>query len=182
MLMGWPRGWTSLETMDPIEFQKWLIGFGGRDGDREILQTMWKETGAEALRQATRGLSDIPEAQTLFLALCEYARQTDEAWLQLACPSSPEKQLRGMQIQREIASASHRPGQGEQPAREYTDALQVLSRFLAQYGPEAWQGDCWENAEPRTANNVSNRVDRLKALGNGQVPGVVREAWERLAS
>ena len=29
-------------------------------------------------------------------------------------------------------------------------------------------------------NGVANRVDRLKAIGNGQVPGVVRLAWETL--
>lgn len=38
-------------------------------------------------------------------------------------------------------------------------------------------------AEPglgRVANGVAYRVDRLKAIGNGQVPGVVREVWEIL--
>jgi len=32
----------------------------------------------------------------------------------------------------------------------------------------------------RVANGVANRVDRLKAIGNGQVPEVVRTAWELL--
>lgn len=32
----------------------------------------------------------------------------------------------------------------------------------------------------RVAHGVANRVDRLKALGNGQVPGVVAVAWEVL--
>jgi hypothetical protein len=27
---------------------------------------------------------------------------------------------------------------------------------------------------------VANRVDRLRAIGNGQVPAVVRLAWETL--
>jgi len=30
------------------------------------------------------------------------------------------------------------------------------------------------------AHGVANRVDRLKAIGNGQVPEVVRTAWEVL--
>lgn len=33
----------------------------------------------------------------------------------------------------------------------------------------------------RVANGVASRVDRLKAIGNGQVPRVVRTAWELLA-
>lgn len=43
-------------------------------------------------------------------------------------------------------------------------------------------GDGWL-AEPdvgRVANGVASRVDRLKALGNGQVSAVVRLAWEIL--
>jgi DNA (cytosine-5)-methyltransferase 1 len=34
----------------------------------------------------------------------------------------------------------------------------------------------------RVADGVAHRVDRLKALGNGQVPAVVRLAWETLAN
>lgn len=41
----------------------------------------------------------------------------------------------------------------------------------------------WWAVEPeldRVAHGVANRVDRIKALGNGQVPAVVRLAWEML--
>ena len=41
----------------------------------------------------------------------------------------------------------------------------------------------WWEVEPkvgRVADGVAARMDRLKALGNGQVPAVVREAWDRL--
>lgn len=38
-----------------------------------------------------------------------------------------------------------------------------------------------ESGMGRMANGVANRVDRLKALGNGQVSAVVRRAWECLA-
>lgn len=44
-------------------------------------------------------------------------------------------------------------------------------------------GSWWES-EPdvgRVAHGVAARVDRLKALGNGQVPAVVRLAWETLS-
>jgi DNA (cytosine-5)-methyltransferase 1 len=41
----------------------------------------------------------------------------------------------------------------------------------------------WWSAEPdvgRVAHGVANRVDRLRGLGNGQVPAVVALAWETL--
>jgi DNA (cytosine-5)-methyltransferase 1 len=41
----------------------------------------------------------------------------------------------------------------------------------------------WWETEPglgRVANGVANRVDRLKAIGNGQVPDVARKAWNIL--
>lgn len=41
-------------------------------------------------------------------------------------------------------------------------------------------GAAWWSTEPdvgRVANGVAHRVDRLKALGNGQVPAVVATAW-----
>jgi len=46
-------------------------------------------------------------------------------------------------------------------------------------------GRQWWATEPRlgrVAHGVAHRVDRLKAIGNGQVPAVVRLAWETLAS
>jgi DNA (cytosine-5)-methyltransferase 1 len=53
---------------------------------------------------------------------------------------------------------------------------------------EAWRqaqsrGLHWWNAEPRlerVANGVAARVDRLKAIGNGQVPACAALAWETL--
>lgn len=51
---------------------------------------------------------------------------------------------------------------------------------IAERGGSSWQ---WWTTEPdvgRVANGVASRVDRLRATGNGQVPGVVAEAWRRL--
>ena len=44
-------------------------------------------------------------------------------------------------------------------------------------------GTSWWNTEPnvgRVANGVAARVDRLKAIGNGQVPAVAAAAWSLL--
>lgn len=49
-----------------------------------------------------------------------------------------------------------------------------------------WTGNgSWWATEPdvgRVANGVAARVDRLKALGNGQVPQCAAEAWLRLSA
>jgi len=42
----------------------------------------------------------------------------------------------------------------------------------------------WWSAEPdvgRVVNGMAARTHRLKAIGNGQVPEVVRVAWETLS-
>ncbi|MCH7628822.1 MAG: DNA cytosine methyltransferase [Proteobacteria bacterium] len=54
-----------------------------------------------------------------------------------------------------------------------------------QRGRGAPSGCSWWDFEPamgRVAHGVAHRVDRLRALGNGQVPAVVRAAWEFLSS
>jgi DNA (cytosine-5)-methyltransferase 1 len=51
-------------------------------------------------------------------------------------------------------------------------------------GGEEYGGREWWATEPavgRVAHGVANRVDRLKALGNGQVPAVVKLFWDIIA-
>lgn len=51
---------------------------------------------------------------------------------------------------------------------------------------EWWQTDpadlSGEGQIPRTAGKLKNRVQRLQAIGNGQVPAVVKMAWEILTN
>lgn len=184
MLMGFPRGWTSIDPISTLEFNKWIMGFGvaneTKSRTKKILQGMWENFGKKALRKAIRGLSIIYEEKILFSELCKYEKNFNKAWLQLACPSSLEEKLRSVQLLQRITSASHRSKQGKQSDREYSDALQVLSQFLAQYGKAAWENNCWENAEPRTVVRLESRVDRIRAIGNGQVSCVAACAWNLL--
>jgi DNA (cytosine-5)-methyltransferase 1 len=64
------------------------------------------------------------------------------------------------------------------------------SEFKGLGNGSAHSGQTWWGSDPaddpksgvgRMVNGVANRVDRLKAIGNGQVPAVVRLAWETLA-
>jgi DNA (cytosine-5)-methyltransferase 1 len=58
--------------------------------------------------------------------------------------------------------------------------VQALSRLLAHHGQTYWQDGRWEDATPRVANGVAAGMDRLKAIGNGQVPRVAATAWRLL--
>jgi len=53
---------------------------------------------------------------------------------------------------------------------------------IRRQGPEGLRPDWW-TTEPRlgrVADGVADRVDRLRAIGNGQVPAVAALAWEAL--
>jgi DNA (cytosine-5)-methyltransferase 1 len=77
-----------------------------------------------------------------------------------------------------VAHAERERGRGRHDQRE--DAIHVDPRG------EAGRAGCyggWWAVEPelgRVADGVAHRVDRLGAIGNGQVPAVVRAAWETL--
>ena len=98
----------------------------------------------------------------------------------MACAEALEEEVRGMRICEGTTSAPHRPGQDQQRAGEHPDAMQALSRLLAHHGKTYWQDGRWEDATPRVDHGVAARVDRLKAIGNGQVPQCAAEAWRRL--
>ena len=86
--------------------------------------------------------------------------------------------------------ASHGPedsyiadGDGEGGgARDVADASEQSNGRCRQSREDARRVSWWA-VEPRlgrVAHGVANRLDRLRALGNGQVPAVVAEAWWRL--
>lgn len=70
------------------------------------------------------------------------------------------------------ANTGRRIGTSETQERE-SDANATEGREVAS----------WWKSEPnvgRVANGVASRLDRLKGLGNGQVPAVVKLAWDTL--
>jgi len=67
---------------------------------------------------------------------------------------------------------------------EEAKACRVLQGFLLQEGKknnsELWSIDQLSSFQ-RMAHGVAHRVDRLKAIGNGQVPAVAALAWQILS-
>lgn len=74
-------------------------------------------------------------------------------------------------------------GAGHVADSDEAGCSQQWSAFADGAEHEAAECGGWWLAEPalgRVAHGVAHRVDRLAALGNGQVPAVVRLAWEIL--
>ncbi len=66
--------------------------------------------------------------------------------------------------------------------REYSLEIHAKSETARSHGR---RGEEWWAVEPRlgrVADGVAHRVDRLRAIGNGQVPDVAAEAWDRLSA
>ena len=101
----------------------------------------------------------------------------DARWgvLSAAAVGAPHKRDR-MWIVAQLADADR---QGElQPVGSQQDKRRRACNRSQEDGATLW----WQ-AEPdvgRVANGVASRLDRLKALGNGQVPAVVKLAWDTL--
>ena len=154
--------------------------YGQEERTREALRVLRIGHAAEEISGALGRSVGIHEAALLLAELCEYSDRPDQARVFMACAETLETEVRGVRIHEGTSGSSHQPGHSRQQAGEYPNAMQALSRLLAHYGQEAWKNGSWENATPRVMNGVADRVDRLRALGNGQVPRCVAEAWRIL--
>ena len=72
-----------------------------------------------------------------------------------------------------------RPGELGEPVGTTTNRKRETGKFIDAGFQGVWK---IEPSLGRVANGVADRVDRLKALGNGQVPAVACLAWEILTS
>lgn len=89
---------------------------------------------------------------------------------------------RGIHAQREPGSSGEDvahadSARGEQPAHQANPGTGTRGSW------DAVGGNGWWEAEPRlgrVADGVADRMDRLKAIGNGQVPHVAALAWHTL--
>ena len=176
--MGWPRDWTSLRPMSHVTICFWLMGFDdAQTRDAKVLRVLRENHVAQEIQRAIGRPVGVQEAAFLLAELCEYANRFDEARVFMACAETLEAEMRGMRICASVAGAPHRPRQAQQRTGKHPDAMQALSRFLAHNGEASWQDGSWEDAIPRVTDSLAHRVDRLKALGNGQVPRVAAAAW-----
>jgi DNA (cytosine-5)-methyltransferase 1 len=110
--------------------------------------------------------------------------QRDRIWIVAKwrgqLPHSQHNRIRRWEQQQESLEKKEMADSSSQDVeRQRSIAVRVKSEF-GNIGDASW----WQS-EPnvgRVANGVASRVDRLKAIGNGQVPLCAATAWEILSA
>lgn len=148
----------------------------------EVLRMLRKGNASKEIQREIGRPVSIHEAAILLTELCEHENRPDEARIFMACAKALEEDLRGVRMHQSTTGSPHRSEQSQQRPRQHTNSMQAMSRLLARHGQAYWKDGSWEDAVPRAANGVAARVDRLKAIGNGQVPRVAATAFNMLAT
>jgi hypothetical protein len=182
-LMGWPDEWTSIKPINHVTMCFWLMGMhnGTEIGRNEVLRMLRDGNAAQEIQREIGRPVSIYEAAILLAELCEYKNRPNEARVFMACAEALEEEVRSLRLHQGASSSPHRSEQDAQRTGEHSDVMQALSRLLAHHGKAAWQDGGWEDTIPRVADGVAARVDRLKAIGNGQVPLCAATAWRILS-
>ena len=182
LLMGWPKNWTCLNPISMIEFDKWLMGFQNEKekNGAQKMPTLRQGNEQEEVRQAIRGLQDMDEEKILQPILCESPQSINEKRVLLESKEASERKLRGLPKQDTPSCSPQGWGHDEQRTGEHSDALHPLPQVSPRYGREAWLDGSWELGVARVATGIKERVNKLKAIGNGQVPLVAATAWRVL--
>lgn len=121
------------------------------------------EGGVHAQREPEPSGEDVADTDN---EGCDYIRVQDRAHSS-GCGNSTGQPYKGNSIGGSGDWWATEPGLG--------GAIDGLATgMVGHWGPG------WEDGVPRVATGVPNRVDRLKAIGNGQVPAAAALAWNTL--
>ena len=170
-LMGWPRNWTQLKDKD--ESKK---GTGA-----ETLPTMFSADDPAALGQWQVG-QPLCEPFVLQHHLRRVSGDKQAAgWAEACAEGNTNAQVQSVPADQQVAATSQGPQPDEQQSFEHRSSVPEVPHRGSQDGQDLgpW-GPGWEDGIPRVAVGVIARVDRLKAIGNGQVPLCAATAWRML--
>jgi hypothetical protein len=163
-------GGSTARTSDWLDRLGGLIDDNSKTRAREILLELREEVVSEAIQRTIGMFPGLSETQVLLAILCEYAARFDKIGASRKGEGITEGQVRSLWRTIESSRTPYRRRYNEQCAREYSNALRVLSQRIPSLMPAAWRNGAWEDGIPRTARGVKNRVSRLRALGNCVVP------------
>ena len=154
-LMNWPINWSNLNVIDSKEYQRW------KETSTKTFQK------SDQLREMWWG-NDPSQAS--------FGQQPNEQSEQQHCNAVPQMP-RDTSRQREMEGSY-----------EGTNLPLLCNNiYVSESKAENVQSGMWEQIGmdetkivPRTDKNIVARVDRLKSIGNGQVPLCAATAWELL--
>ncbi|WP_395707020.1 DNA cytosine methyltransferase [Casimicrobium huifangae] len=192
--MGFDARWGVLGAVDVGANHKrkrtWIVAYANRDAR----QQWWSHYAAESARRwdIDRGSleQDVADANRIreqqpIGGIGEVGRWSGDGGLQAALPDANSHEHKGK------SHAWRRQGEdaGESQLSGHTDGARLSQRqsqpsYLGQELTSIERADWWltEPAVGRVADGVADRVDQLRALGNGQVPRCMAEAWRRLTA
>jgi len=161
----------------------WIVGHANVHGipasnEKQVLQRKPNRTRENIQQSARSNISEISNSNS-------DSQSTGAINAEQVCESDIPDTDNGRRGRREISGEggngrSEFYGENEQVA----DAEGVHAQRQHKGSWETQSGrSCWWPSEPnvgRVANGVAARVDRLKAIGNGQVPAVAATAWRLL--
>lgn len=164
-LMGWPMTWTSLEPMAKERWIEWQVKHG---------QACSAEGGADLRGRQVRPMPGDQETATAPQGR-EPGEQRSGEHRDLV-PAVPQGGAHG---QRHLGQGPEIAGQDVPSVHGDVQAAQGDDSVLRQEGLHlgTWPACGWQEMVPRVATGVEHRVNRLRAIGNGQVPLVAATAW-----
>ena len=182
-----------MDRLDLSHSHKLILNYGTTNKERpsKILQELSDSIFSQENRKSIGRQGSVSSEEVLFSYLCKL-QETSKALDNMALESKEVQEvlLRKLFDGKISSCSSLRWGPKKQHERKHSDSLQTLSWVLAQHSEKAWssyrRSDAtlvrhWESGIARTANGVSNRVDRIKCLGNSVVPLQVQTAFKKLA-
>lgn len=174
--LGYDARWCVLGAADVgaphLRKRLWIVGTaqgGVADAERDGLREQRERRGEQRGEPRTAESGDDGERE--FVAHTDRQRRKGEPRGTPRRRSPEDESGSGGEVATDAASPGLPDGQGRCARPEHE-------------GRSGADGSGWWNTQPdvgRVAHGVASRVDRLKALGNGQVPAVAATAWRLLS-
>ena len=190
--LGYDCRWTVMGAADVgANHQRdriWILAYA--NSMRELQQTRSKRDERDGVSDSSETMADangINRRGQSFNESCSRERSWDQPFGrcdEMADTDSQRQQ--GQQWSTAPRQTSATCGCGKEISNSYATRLQVRNGSAGSAWSLSTFEQCdWWNTEPdvgRVANGVAARVDRLKAIGNGQVPRVAATAFNILRS
>lgn len=160
-LMGWPRNWTSLDKMENRAFDLWHDSFIWKksgstiDSHNDALRNVWWRIDPATAPQGWESIKQLTEQFSGALPKVPHCGSHGD--IRLGAREGEARDVQNMPL----------PIQAEASTKE-----QDLPKTRVPQGE-------WYSVG-RVALGIVTRADRLKAIGNGQVPAVAALAWQTL--